>query len=169
MQRRTLLKLGIGSALVLAVAGGAVALMQPGLQQGALTARSRLILSRAAQAIIADAWPDEGALPRAMAMDALLTRINEKIAITPNVVQAELSQLLTIMDSAAGRRALIGIGSTWEAVEVAELAAALQSMRLSRISLRQQAYQGLHDLVYAAYFSGKETWQVLGYPGPVDL
>ena len=66
-------------------------------------------------------------------------------------------------------RALIGIGSTWETVEVAELAAALQSMRLSRISLRQQAYQGLHDLVYAAYFSGKETWQVLGYPGPVDL
>jgi hypothetical protein len=52
---------------------------------------------------------------------------------------------------------------------VDELAAALQSMRLSRISLRQQAYQGLHDLVYAAYFSGKESWQVLGYPGPVDL
>jgi hypothetical protein len=169
MQRRTLLKLGLGSAAVLAVAGGAIALLQPGLQQGTLTPRSRLILSRVADSIVADAWPDEATLPRAVAMNALLLRIDMQIAGTPDQVQAELSQLLTIMDSLAGRRALVGIGSTWETVEAAELTAALQSMRLSRISLRQQAYQGLHDLVYAAYFSGKETWQVLGYPGPVDL
>jgi hypothetical protein len=169
MQRRTLLKIGMGSAVVLTIASGAVALQQPGLQQGALTPRSRLILSRVADAIIADAWPDESVLPRAMAMDALLIRINTQITGTPDQVQAELSQLLTIMDTVAGRRALVGISRTWESVEAAELGAALQSMRLSRISLRQQAYQGLHDLVYAAYFSGKESWRVLGYPGPVDL
>ena len=159
----------MGSAVVLAIAGGAIALLQPGLQQGTLTPRSRLVLSRVAEAIIADAWPDEGSLPRASAMDALLIRINAQIAGTPDPVQAELSQLLTIMDSAAGRRALVGISSTWDAVGTAEVATALQSMRLSRISLRQQAYQGLHDLVYASYFSGKESWQVLGYPGPMDL
>jgi hypothetical protein len=169
MQRRTLLKLGMGSAVVLGIAGGAIALLQPGLQQGALTPRSRLILSRIADAIIADAWPDGAVLPRASAMDALLLRINTQIAGTPDQVQAELSQLLTIMDTIAGRRALVGISSTWGAVGTAELTAALQSMRLSRISLRQQAYQGLHDLVYASYFSGKESWTVLGYPGPVDL
>jgi hypothetical protein len=169
MQRRSLLKLGMGSALVLAVAGGAVALLQPGLQQGVLGPRSRLVLSRVAEAIIADAWPDAAALPRAVAMEALLLRINAQIAATPASVQAELSQLLMLMDSAPGRLALVGISSSRETVEVTELAAALQSMRLSRISLRQQAYQGLHDLVYAAYFSGRESWQVLGYPGPVDL
>jgi len=37
MQRRTLLKLGIGSAIVLAAAGGAVALLQPGLVKGKLS------------------------------------------------------------------------------------------------------------------------------------
>lgn len=169
MQRRSLLQLGLGSALVLGLAGGALSLLQPGLQQGLMSERSRLVLSRVAQAIIADAWPDEATLPRAAAMDALLQRINAQIAATPPSVQAELSQLLMLMDSAAGRRALVGIGSSWETVEMAELTAALQSMRLSRISLRQQAYQGLHDLVYAAYFSGKESWQVLGYPGPLDL
>jgi hypothetical protein len=134
-----------------------------------LTARSRLILTRVAEAIIADAWPDAASLPRASAMGALLTRINAQIAGTPDRVQAELSQLLTIMDTAAGRRALVGIQSSWDAVGIAELTEALQAMRLSHISLRQQAYQGLHDLVYAAYFSGKEAWPVLGYPGPVDL
>jgi hypothetical protein len=169
MQRRTLLKLGMGSAVVLAIAGGASALLRPGLQRGALTLRSRLILSRVAEAIIADAWPDESVVPRSAATDTLLIRINAQIAATPDKVQAELSQLLTILDTAAGRRALVGISSTWEVVEVAVLAEALQSMRLSQISLRQQTYQGLHDLVYASYFSGKESWTVLGYPGPVDL
>jgi hypothetical protein len=169
MQRRTLLKLGLGSAVVLAVVGGATSLLQAGLQKGALTERSRLILSRVADAVIAEAWPDQATLPRAAAMDALLIRINAKIAATPDTVQAELSQLLTIMDSTPGRLALVGISSTWEKVEATELTEALQSMRLSRLSLRQQAYQGLHDLVYAAYFSGKESWPVMGYPGPVPL
>ena len=169
MQRRSLFKLGLGSALVLGLAGGALSLLQPGLQQGVLGPRARLVLTRIAEAVIADAWPDAGTMPRAAAMEALLLRINAQIAATPASVQAELSQLLMLMDSAPGRHALVGIGSSWETVQVAELTAALQSMRLSRISLRQQAYQGLHDLVYAAYFSGKESWQVLGYPGPADL
>ena len=169
MQRRTLLQLGMGSAVVLALAGGAVALLQPGLQKGVLTERSRLVLSRVADALIADAWPDQGSMPHAAALNALLVRIHAQIAATPDLVQAELSQLLMLMDSPPGRRALVGISSSWDAVGTVELTEALQSMRLSRISLRQQAYQGLHDLVYAAYFSGKESWPVLGYPGPVDL
>jgi hypothetical protein len=147
MQRRNLLKLGLGSAVVLAVAGGAVALLQSGLQKGALTERSRLILSRIAQTIIADAWPDEANCSHAAATDALVIRINAQIAGMSDAVQAELSQLLTIMNSTPGRRALVGISSTWDEVTTAELAAALQAMRLSRLSLRQQAYQGLHDLV----------------------
>lgn len=102
-------------------------------------------------------------------MRALLERINDKIAGTPHAVQSELSQLLALMDTAPGRRALVGIRSSWEEVQADELRLALQSMRVSDISLRQQAYQGLHDLVYAAYFSGRESWSLLGYPGPVEI
>ena len=42
-------------------------------------------------------------------------------------------------------------------------------MRSSSVSLRVQAYQGLHDIVCASYFSGQESWAVLGYPGPKTL
>lgn len=168
MQRRTLLKLGVGSAAVLAIAGGAAIMLQPGLQKGTLSARSRLVMSRLAAAIMADAWP-EGASPAASSMEALLDRINEKIAGTQDSVQAELSQLLTLLDTVPGRRALVGISSSWEAVSPTELGIALQSMRVSGVSLRQQAYQGIHDLVYGAYFSGKESWPVMGYPGPVEI
>jgi hypothetical protein len=52
---------------------------------------------------------------------------------------------------------------------VPEITAALQSMRVSSISLRVQAYQALHDIVTASYFSGQESWAVLGYPGPKTL
>ena len=42
-------------------------------------------------------------------------------------------------------------------------------MRLSTISLRQQAYQALHDIVGSAYFSDAGTWSMLGYPGPLKI
>ncbi|WP_427915642.1 hypothetical protein ACPWT1_06325 [Ramlibacter sp. MMS24-I3-19] len=42
-------------------------------------------------------------------------------------------------------------------------------MRTSTLSLRVQAYQALHDISGAAYFSDRSTWAVLGYPGPVQV
>ena len=52
---------------------------------------------------------------------------------------------------------------------MAETAAALQGMRVSSMALKVQAYQGLHDIVCAPYFSGDESWAVLGYPGPLAV
>jgi hypothetical protein len=42
-------------------------------------------------------------------------------------------------------------------------------MRVSALSLRQQAYQALHDIVGSAYFSDPRTWGILGYPGPPKI
>jgi hypothetical protein len=168
LQRRTLLKLGIASAVVLAVAGGAVALMQPGLQNGKLTEDSRLIFSRAGQAILAGTLPVEAG-PNQIAINALLDRIDTFIAGTPEHVQAELSQLLGLLSTAAGRRGVVGLSPGWHDATVPEIAAAFQAMRVSSVSLRVQAYQALHDIVSASYFSGQESWAVLGYPGPKTI
>lgn len=168
LQRRTLLKLGIASAVVLAVAGGAVALMQPGLQNGKLSPDARLIFSRVGQAILAGTLPaDEG--PNQIAINALLGRVDTFIAGTPEHVQAELSQLLGLLGTAAGRRGVVGLSPGWHDATVPEIAAALQAMRVSSVSLRVQAYQALHDIVSASYFSGQESWAVLGYPGPKTI
>ncbi len=165
MQRRSLLKLGLASAVVLAVAGGAVALMQPGLQNGKLTEDARLIFSRVGQTILAGTLPaDDG--PNQIAINALLDRIDTFIAGTPEHVQAELSQLLGLLATAAGRRGVVGLASGWHEATVPEMTAAFQAMRESSVSLRVQAYQALHDITSAAYFSGPESWAALGYPGP---
>jgi hypothetical protein len=168
MQRRTLLKLGIGSAIVLAAAGGAVALLQPGLVNGKLSDPARLVLRRVAQAILAGSLPADAAAQEASLL-ALLERADNFIAGTPQAVQAELSQLFALLPTMAGRRGIVGLSATWESATVAEVGEALQGMRASGIELKQQAYLGLHDIVCAPYFSGEESWAVLGYPGPTAV
>jgi len=165
MQRRTLLKLGLASAAVLSVAGGAVALLQPGLADSRLTAGGRAVFAAVGRALLEGSLPAEaGAQQRAMA--GLLERIDGLAGSLPPHAQAELSQLLALLNSTAGRRALTGLPADWPQASLPEIQQALQSMRLSSLALRQQAYQALHDIVGGAYYSDPSTWVQLGYPGP---
>ena len=168
MQRRTLLKLGALSAAVLIVAGGATVLLQPGLRQGKLTPAAQAIFSSVACAILDRTLPT-GDLDKQKALAGLLDRIDDLAQAFPPHVQAELSQLLGLLSTAVGRRTLAGLESDWPSASVTEVQQALQSMRLSRLALRQQSYHALHDIVGAAYFSDASTWVTLGYPGPVNI
>jgi hypothetical protein len=168
MQRRTLLTLGAASAAALAVAGGTLALLQPGVRKGALSASGRQVFSGASRGLLEGSLPT-GAEAKQRALDALLGRIDGLVAGFPPHSQLELSQLLALLASAGGRRALAGLGQPWESAEVPDIQQALQSMRVSGIVLRRQAYQALHDIVGSAYFAGPETWNLLGYPGPVEV
>ncbi|MGA8391978.1 MAG: hypothetical protein WB775_07575, partial [Burkholderiaceae bacterium] len=62
-----------------------------------------------------------------------------------------------------------GLSASWEDATAAETYGALKSMLASGTELRIQACQGLHDLVMVPYFSGEESWAVLGYPGPTPV
>ena len=42
-------------------------------------------------------------------------------------------------------------------------------MRVSGVSLREQAYHALRDLTNAAWFAERSTWSALGYDGPVAV
>jgi hypothetical protein len=168
MRRRGLLTLGFVAAAVLAAGGGALALLQPGWRDGRLSERGREVLAAIAGALLDGTLPrDEPAATREV--QALLARLDATIAAFPPHVQTELSQLLALLGSAGGRRALAGLPQDWQHASVAQRAAALQSMRSSGVQLRQQAYQALHDLVGSAYFADPATWHVLGYPGPMEI
>ncbi|EJL85058.1 hypothetical protein PMI15_01954 [Polaromonas sp. CF318] len=168
MQRRTLLKLGAASAAVLLVAGGTAALLQPGLAGGALSASGREVFSAVGRAVLDKTLPaDEGA--RQIALNGLLSRVDVLVQSLPPHAQAELSQLLALLASAAGRRALAGLNRPWQEASVADIQQSLQDMRLSRLALRQQAYAALHDITAGAYFSDPASWALLGYPGPMKI
>lgn len=168
VQRRPFLKLGIASAVVLAVGGGAVALMKPGLIDGKLSPAARTVMAKIGQAMLQGTLPTEPAALQA-ATDAILARTDAFLSGLPVHVIAELDQLLGLLASAPGRHFLVGVSSSWEEATAAEVGAALQSMRASGTELRIQSYQGLHDIVNVPYFSGQESWALLGYPGPVAV
>lgn len=60
MQRRTLFKLGIASATVLLIAGGAAALLQPGLRGGSLSSTGREVCAILDKSLPAgmSRWPE---------------------------------------------------------------------------------------------------------------
>jgi hypothetical protein len=168
MQRRRLLKLGLASATLLALAGGTLAVLRPGLHASRLSPAGREVFTALAPAML------EGSLPTApsqrdQAIIAMLDRIDTLVAALPAHAQSELSQLLALLSNAAGRRALAVLDPEWPNASVAEIQHSLQAMRLSSVSLRQQAYHALHDIISGAYFAEPATWPILGYPGPVTI
>jgi hypothetical protein len=168
MRRRSWLKLSLGASALLAMGGGAVALIEPGWRAGRLTPSGRHVFTHAARGFL------DGALPaapdaRARALAVFLDCTDALVAALPPHAQSELSQLLALLASAPGRRALAGLQPDWSDASVAEIRKAMQSMRLSSFDLRQQAYQALHDITGAAYYSDASTWAGVGYPGPVAV
>ncbi len=168
MQRRTLLTLGVVTGAVMAVAGGTLALVRPGRQAGVLTPPARAMFTAVARAVLGEQLPAPAAA-QAHALEAHLSRVQATIAGLPPAMQAEVDELVTIVCSAPGRVALVGLMSDWAAASTADVALALQGMRESSLALRQQAYHALRDMSNASYFADATTWPSIGYPGPRAL
>lgn len=165
MHRRHLLTLGLASSAALLMVGGAANWFPAGLHEGRLAPPARAVFTAVGRALLDGSLPREPAAER-QALAGLLDRLDALIAALPPAAQAELSQLLSLLGTAPGRRGLAGLSPAWDEAPVPALQQALQDMRTSALALRQQAYQALHDLVGAAYFSDDATWPSLGYPGP---
>ena len=168
MQRRQWLQLGLASTAVLALAGGAALRVGPGVHGGSLTAGGRRVFAAVAHGLLDGSLPGEPAA-RLQATGQLLHRIDALVAALPVHAQAELSQLLALLDTTPGRQLLAGLPTDWPAASVAQVQHALSDMRRSGVSLRQQAYHALHDITSAAYVSDASAWPLLGYPGPLKV
>ncbi len=163
--RRRLLVLGLGAAAVLAVGGGVALSIKPAVVASRLTETGRGVFAAVAGAVLGGLLPASG-VPREQAMTGYLGRIDALIMGLPQHAQDELAQLLSLLGSSAGRLGLAGLSVPWAEAEPAQVQAALQGMRLSRLGLRQQAYHALQNIASGAYFSDASTWGVMGYPGP---
>src|SRR4051812_5720065 len=105
MQRRRWLQLGAGAAVLLAVGGGVATLVQPGLAKGKLTPASRQIFATVGSAILEGSLPTEAGT-RATAIAAFVQRVDALVHGLPGFAQDELSQLLSLLATSAGRRVL---------------------------------------------------------------
>ncbi len=164
MKRRSLLKVGAAAGVLLALAGGALTLVQPARRNGQLTEAGRAIFAALAPAVLDSMLPAEGSA-RVSAIASLLTRIEASLAGMPPALQAEVDELITLLGTTPGRLALMGLRPDWPEASPAEVTQALQGLRISRLALRQQVFHALRDLTNAAYFADASTWGAIGYPG----
>lgn len=168
MQRRTLIKVGLLGGAVLALGGGALALVRPGWADGRLTTAGRELFGAVARSVLEGLLPEAPA-EREAALNGHLDRLQATIAGLPTPVQAELAELSALLLHPVGRLAFTGLGSDWAAADGPALRAALQGLRDSRLALKQQAFHALRDLTNGAYFSDPSTWRPIGYPGPTKI
>lgn len=162
------MKCGIGAAAITALAGGGVSLWHPGIVQGRLSTEGRQVFRAVGRAVL------DGCLPRdktllGLALDAHLERLHATVAALSPAARVELSRLLALLSTAPGRIAVAGVSAEWSHATMPQLQETLEAMRTSSIALRQQAYHALRDLTMAAYFSDRSSWELLGYPGPLDI
>ena len=161
--------LGFASAAALTAAGGAALWLQPSLRaNGRLTPAGRRVFAAVGQALLNSSLPAD-LQARRQAVDGWLGRVDTLVGALAPHAQAELSQLLALLDNAAGRRLLAGLDAPWPQASVNQMQQALQGMRLSSLAVRQQAYGALHDITASAYFADAVTWPLLGYPGPLHI
>lgn len=108
-----------------------------------------------------------GALPATAAI-AHTDHVLKAIAGLPLASQRELRELFDLLQQPLARRAL-GLSPGWHQATAEEVAAMLQRWRFSRLLLLRSAYQGLHSLLYAAWYGDDHSWAGIGYALPASI
>lgn len=166
IRRRTWLKLGVVSTVLLGAVGvGVVLTTPPGFAQGTLSVGAGQACKAIARAVLDGRLPaDPEALDKAL--DAHLQKLEAVIGGFPAAVQSEISELLMMLSTTPGRVSLAGVVRPWSSASVEDVQAGLTAMRRSSLGVRMQAYQALRDLTHAAWYADESHWHELGYPGP---
>lgn len=124
---------------------------------------------RAVAASVLDGTFSDDDATRRRQLDSHLDALQQTLSGFPSHTREELSLLLGLLGSAAGRIGLAGLWPEWAQAPRLAVSDALQSMRVSALSVRQQAYHALRDLTNAAWYANPEHWAAIGYPGPRDI
>lgn len=106
---------------------------------------------------------------RQLILGHAMASIEAGAAGLPKLVKLQLGGLLAAVDSPATRYLLTGVSSPWEKLGDAEVAQALDRMRLSSDLPTLVAYKALRNLVCLQVFSDRHLQALTLYPGPMDI
>jgi hypothetical protein len=111
----------------------------------------------------------DSALPATGRAEAIETAVNAFVNASKMLAasaQAELGQLLNILENPVGRRLIADLDNSWEDATPAQVQAFLFAFRDHPIPALQPGYHALHDLMMAGWYGLPEQWADMGYPGP---
>lgn len=166
MQRRQFVKLAV-SATTLALGGVAAYqyFQQQQLDYSGLSAKAflteddQVVLTALIPALVTPIKT----IPSLM---VIIENIDQAIARLVLQTQQELRELFDLLASAIGRLVFAGVWRNWQASRGADIASLFSDWREHHLSVLQQAYVGLHQLIYGAIYAETDTWPDIGYPGP---
>lgn len=169
MKRRTFIKSTLGSAVF---ALGGVAAFQY-YQQSKLSfsveAPTRY-LNLDDQLLLSVLIPVfAGELANQPKIQQVIINIDSAIVRLPEGTQVELRELFDLLTSAMGRLLLAGVWLNWQRASRQDLDVFLTGWRESSLSLLQQGYLGLHQLISGSVYAESDTWGESGYPGPPKI
>lgn len=113
----------------------------------------------------------DGALPKEPEKRVVLIErtINGiKIAmrnLAPHILD-ELNDLYSLITNRLGNLVYAGSFSATHNLSFAQANALVESWRTSYISLLNTAYEGLKELIYAAFYGNEENWPAINYQKP---
>lgn len=172
MQRRTFLKVGLLGGTALACAGWLShdALWGSGTRLAAKGDHQYLFLTEvdhaAVKALVPAVLAGSEVVGDAALTEEVVFAVDQTIAVFQPSIQAELRQLFTLMTLAPTRALVCGVWRAWPHVDAATADGMMRSWRESRLALLRSAYDGLQQLITAAWYGNPRSWSAIGYQGP---
>jgi len=124
-----------------------------------------LVLSALLPALLYGALPQDATLA-ATELNRTKAAVADFMPFLPQRQQQELHQLFNLLANRVTQLALTGHIAALPQLSIAQRLQLLSQWRDSYLSLLQQAYHGLRELLYGAYYGQSEHWQALAYTPP---
>lgn len=166
-KRRWFLKAALAIGAVGATFGGLV-FWHRGTQDGKLTEHGRDVFKGLAIGFIGPMLPQDPA-QRAAMLEGHLVNVERFLGGMPQVLQAQISAVAGLLGNMPTRKMLTGLGSQWTKASEAEIAEAIEHMRLNPLPSTRLTYQVVRAVTLMAFFGHSDHWSLTGYPGPVQI
>ncbi|SEH65402.1 hypothetical protein SAMN05660691_00663 [Rheinheimera pacifica] len=124
-----------------------------------------LVLSALLPALLYGALPQDATLA-ATELSRTKAAVADFMPFLPLRQQQELHQLFNLLANRVTQLALTGYIAALPQLSISQRLQLLNQWRDSYLGLLQQAYHGLRELLYGAYYGQSEHWQALAYTAP---
>lgn len=165
--RRWLMKTAVVIGAAGAALGGSV-FWHRGMSDGHLTEHGMDVLRGIARGVLSAMLPKDPNQRRA-ALDAHVQRMDVYLNNLPQALRIEINALLGLLANPATRYLVTGLGRTWSQASDQDITEALNRMRLHALPTTQMAYHAVHDITCVLFFTAPDNWNVVAYPGPVNV
>jgi hypothetical protein len=161
MQRRELLRFGLGTSLFLTSAS--------------LVGCSQASPAAGYQVLRDDDLPLlEALIPVLLAgtqatAAVVLASLDDKLAALSPAMLKLTRQLFDVLSLPLTRGPLTGVWGSWSGASQPQVEAFLERWRTSSLALLRQGHASLLQLLQMAWYERPEAWAACGYPGPPNI